>query len=352
MKLLITGGAGFIGMNTSLLAMEQNHEIIALDNLCRLGTEFNLMELQKHRNFLFIRGDIRNTEDFKKIPEVEAIIHLAAQPGIPWSIKWPRYDFEVNAIGTLNVLEFARERGNVPVIYASTNKVYSEEINEIPMKKEKTRYAWADIKYKNGISEDYPVDSRGKYPHSPYGISKLAGDLLMQEYFHTYNVPTVVNRQSGIAGKWQQGCEDQGWMAWFVFVGMFNSLLTIYGDGFQVRDMLYADDLAELYLLELENIDKCKGSVYNVGGGKHNTISLIEAMEHIVALGGRPFRIVYKDWRQADQKIYISDISKVEKELGWKPKTSPIQTIDNIWDWAVEHRASVWKTFKEIIRRM
>ena len=351
MKILITGGVGFIGTNTALKAMEQGHEIIAFDNLSRLGTEFNLMELQKHKNFFFVRGDIRNTEDFKRIPEVDAIIALAANPGIPWSINWPRYDFEVNALGTLNTLEFARERGNIPVIFSSTNKVYSEEINEIPMKMGHTRYYWTDIPKYQGIPETYPIDSRGKYPKSPYGCSKYTGDMYCQEYYHIYGVPTVVNRQSCIAGKWQQGCEDQGWMAWFVFAKMFNSLITIYGNGFQVRDVLYADDLAQLYLLELENIDKCKGSVYNVGGGMKNTTSLIEAMEHIVALDGRNFNIIYKDWRLADQRIYISDISKVEGELGWRPTTSPIETIDHIWNWASSNRKNIWSVFKEIVRR-
>ncbi len=349
MKLLITGGLGFIGTNTALKSMEQGHEVIGFDNMVRLGVEHNLRELERHKRFLFIRGDIRNTEDFKRIPEVDAVIHLAAQPGIPWSIKWPRYDFEVNAIGTLNVLEFAKERGKIPVIFSSTNKCYSEEINEIPMIEEEKRYRWKDY---SGIPETFPTDSRGKYPKSPYGCSKYVGDMYCQEYFHIYGVPTVVNRQSCIAGKWQQGCEDQGWTAWFVFVEMFNSLLSIYGDGKQVRDILYADDLAELYLIELENIDKCKGSVYNVGGGPENTISLIEAMEHMVALGGRPFRIVYKDWRLADQKIYISDISKVTRELGWKPTVNPIQTIDNIWDWASSRSGSIWKVFKDVVRRM
>ena len=154
-----------------------------------------------------------------------------------------------------------------------------------------------------------------------------------------------------IAGKWQQGCEDQGWMAWFVFAKMFNSLVTIFGDGFQVRDVLDVDDLATLYLLELQEIASCKGKVFNVGGGIENTCSLIEAMEHMVALDGRCFNLIYKNWRLADQRIYISDISKVTKELGWKPKTNPIETIDNIWNWAVANRSNVWKVFVEIIRR-
>ncbi|GAI19606.1 unnamed protein product, partial [marine sediment metagenome] len=276
--------------NTALKAMEQGHEVFAFDNLSRLGVEFNLAELNKHRLFRLIRGDVRNRSDFEGIPEVEAIISLAANPGIPWSITNPRYDFEVNALGTLNVLEFARERGKLPVIYASTNKVYSEKVNRICMKELETRYVWENTEpevYKAGIDEYFSIDSVGEYPHSPYGCSKYMGDLYCQEYYHIYGVPTVVNRQSCIAGRWQQGCEDQGWLAWFCFVKMFDAVLTIYGNGKQVRDILNVDELADLYLLQLLNIDTHKGKVYNIGGGPENTASLIEVMNHLVELDGR-----------------------------------------------------------------
>lgn len=349
MKILITGSCGFIGCNIALKAMEQGHEIIGFDNLSRLGVEYNLVELNKNNHFFLIRGDVRNHSDFKKIPEVEAIIHLAAQPGISWSITNPRYDFEVNALGTLNILEFARERSELPVIYASTNKCYSEEINEISMREGDTRYYWTDDKYKNGIPESFPVDSAGKHPHSPYGVSKLAGDLLMQEYYHIYGVPTVVNRMSCIAGQWQQGCEDQGWLAWFVFVKMFDSVLTIYGDGKQVRDVLNVGELANLYLQQLSDIDTYKGNVYNIGGGPENTYSLLEAMAHLVELDGRDFRIVYKERRLADHIIYISSLKKIEKH--WTPTISPRETIDGVWNWASTHRKAVWKVFLETVAR-
>jgi len=741
MKILITGGVGFIGCSTALKAMEQGHEVFAFDNLSRLGVEYNLAELNKNDHFFLVRGDVRNYSDFKKIPEVEAIIHLAAQPGIPWSIANPRYDFEVNALGTLNVLEFARERGKLPVIYAScydektraltrnglkrytdlkigdivfslnprteeveekviariivqnykgqmvrfkgkrenllvtpnhrmyikvknwkgkfkpvfieradrvserrvcwlpsgkafqgkneefisldqsklkwnanqlrekiaikdlfyliglfigdgtlqrqkkkairktglnrkqwlslarqktqsflklrknpqqgtntssviffhipekdrarkhtektlenigakwhtaqsqkagkwgiyfssvslfklfsqcgksayekkipswileydskylrylyqglmdsdgdkkgrtyttisprlvenfvelavklgkkvsvnvyepkdsyiddhkvksnyscymisianfdvavygkknssieeysgkiwcvevpdnenllverdgkfafcgnTNKVYSEEINKLPMIEKQTRYEWheavgdelADLWFyceDGGISEDFPIDSEGIYPHSPYGCSKYMGDLYCQEYYHIYGVPTVVNRQSCIAGRWQQGCEDQGWVAYFCFVKLFDAVLTIYGNGKQVRDVLNVDELADLYLLQLLNINTYKGQVFNIGGGPENTASLIEIMNHLVELDGRRFRIVYQDWRPADHRIYISSLKKIEKY--WKPKITPIETVDQIWDWAAKHRSAVWQVFKQ-----
>jgi len=349
MKILITGGIGFIGCNTALKAMEQGHEVYAFDNLSRTGVEFNLAELSKHKLFHLIRGDVRDVSDLDRIPEVDSIIHLAANPGIPWSIKWPRYDFEVNTLGTLNVLEFARERGKLPTIYASSNKVFSEAVNEIPMKEESIRYRWISEEYKNGIPESFPVDSQGRYPHSCYGISKFTADLYAQEYYHIYRVPTVVNRQSCIAGKWQQGCQDQGWVAWFCFVKMFNATLNIFGNGKQVRELLNVEDFADLYLVQLQSIDTHKGKVYNVGGGPKFSRSLREVMDYLVQLEGNPFKIVYQNWRPADHKIYISDISKISKY--WKPKISPEETVKQIWDWAVKHRSEIWKIFKESLKK-
>lgn len=363
MRILITGGAGFIGTNTALKAMEQGHEIYAFDNLSRLGVEFNLAELSKQKLFRLIRGDIRLRSDFERIPEVEGIIHLAANPGIPWSIKWPRYDFEVNALGTLNVLEFARERGKLPVIYASTNKTYSEIINEIPMIEDDIRYEWIkpkcpigedpifeEVLRLRGIPEYFYTDSQGHFPRSPYGCSKYAGDMYCQEYYHIYGIPTVVNRMSCIAGPWQQGVEDQGWVAWFCFAKMFDSVINIYGNGKQVRDILYVGELADLYLEQLQNISIHKGEVYNIGGGPENTSSLIEIMNHLVELDGRQFKIIYQNWRPADHRIYISSLKKISK-FDWKPKVTPRETVDHIWNWANKHKKEVWQVFKEGIAK-
>jgi len=357
MKILITGGGGFIGCNTSLKAMEQGHKVIAFDNLSRVGVEYNLQELNKHKNFRLIRGDVRNEQDFERIPDVDAIIHLSANPGIPWSISYPKYDFEVNAMGTLNVLEFARERGNLPVIFSSTNKVYSEAINEIPMIEKDTRYEWIksgvseDPTFENvlknrGIPEYFPVDSQGHFSHSPYGCSKYVGDMYCQEYYHIYGVPTVVCRQSCIAGKFQLGVESQGWTAWFCYAKMFDLPIRIFGDGKQVRDILNVDDLANLYLLLLQDISTHKGKVYNIGGGPEFSRSLIEVMNYLEKKGGKSFQITYEDWRPADHRIYISDISKIAKY--WKPKINPEKTIDQIWDWAIKHKSIIKKFLKEL----
>jgi len=343
MRILIFGSCGFIGTNTALKAIEQGNEVIAFDNLSRIGTEYNLEELNKHKHFSLIRGDIRNCQDFKRIPEVDAVIHLAAQPGIPWSISYPKYDFKVNALGTINMLEFARERGNLPTIFSSTNKVYSEAINSIPMTEKETRYIWDMFK---GIPETFPVNSQGKFPHSPYGCSKLTSDLYCQEYYHIYGVPTVVCRQSCIAGRFQLGCQSQGWVAWFCYAKLFNLPINIYGDGKQVRDILNADDLADLYLLLLQNISTHKGRVYNVGGGPEFSRSLIEIMRYLEKKDGKPFEVTYKDWRPADHRIYISDISKISKY--WKPKINPEETIEQIWNWAIKHKDIIQKFLKEL----
>ena len=290
--LIVTGGCGFIGTNICLLAIKKGYHVVAFDSFIRPHTEENAVIL-KESGVEIIRGDVRSEHDFERLPKkANGIIHLAANPGIPWSIKWPMYDFSVNAMGTLNVLEFARKNNLIPVIFASTNKVYSEEINLIPVKEEKTRHVWNFEKNvkpplrssvlegltEKGVNENFPMDSAGKFPHSPYGVSKATGDLYCQEYYHMYGVPTVVNRMSCIYGLYQKGVEDQGWTDWFVQAKIHNRPLNIYGDGKQVRDCLFGGDVAELYLLELEMIEKVKGQIFNVGGGITNTISLLETI--------------------------------------------------------------------------
>ncbi len=342
--LIITGGCGFIGTNISLLAKKRGYKVIAFDSLIRAHTEENAL-LLKNNKVEVIRGDVRNKNDFERLPKkATGIIHLAANPGIPWSIKWPMYDFSVNAQGTLNILEFAK-KSLIPVVYASTNKIYSEEINLIPVKEEKTRYVW-DFKKINkkkirnavldgitekGVNESFPMDSSGLFPHSPYGTSKATGDLYCQEFFHIYGLPTVINRMSCVYGLNQKGVEDQGWVDWFVRAKINNLPLNIYGDGKQVRDSVFGTDLAELYLLELEKINKVKGQVFNIGGGLKNTISLIELINFLDKKGGKKLVLKHKPWRAADQKIYITDISKVEKTLRWRPKTSVFDGLEQIW---------------------
>lgn len=328
MKILIFGGSGFIGTNIALEAIKQGHSVVIFDSLIRKDSEENLYKADAQ----YIRGDIRNLEDFERIPKVDAIINLAANPGITWSIENPLYDFKVNALGALHILEYSRTHGKIPVIFASTNKIYSEEINELDLFEKDTRYEWFDNDYK-GIPEDFPMDSRGKYPHSPYGCSKASADLYHQEYYHIYGVPTVINRMSCIYGFYQKGVSEQGWIDHFVkVIEKGDGKLDIYGDGKQVRDMLFGTDVAKLYLKELDQIDITKGQVFNVGGGIENTISLNESISYIEEITGKKATLTHHDWRPADQKIYISDITKVEKVLGWKPTISPQEGIKLMWE--------------------
>lgn len=328
MKVLITGGAGFLGTNISIAAREKGHEVFVMDNFVRSGSDRNAKILKDKYNCTIIHGETRLEEDWKQLPEVDAVIHLAGQPGIPASLSNPKLDFHVNALGTFNGLEFAKERGNIPFIYASTNKIYSDAINDIPLVENETRYSFAD---REGITEDFPMDSAGSHPHSPYGVSKATGDLLCQEWFHAFNVPTVVFRMSCIYGLYQNGVSEQGWTDYFVRQRVLgDNVLTFYGNGKQVRDCLFGSDAASAYLMALDQIDKAKGKVFNLGGGKFNS-SLIEWVDILNEYLDRDKMLInYSDWRLADHRVYISDTSKVERELGWKAEVDIKTGIDKI----------------------
>jgi CDP-paratose 2-epimerase len=321
MRILVIGGAGFIGTNIVLKAIRNNHTPIVFDSFIRKGTEHNIQP-----DVEYIRGDVRNLHDFERIPtNIDGIINLAGNPGVPWSMTWPLYDFSVNALGALHVLEFARTHGNIPVVFASTNKVYHDGINDIRMYQTDARYRWFDYE---GIPETFSIDSQGKHPKSPYGVSKTAADLYHQEYWHMYKLPTVINRMSCIYGLYQQGVEDQGWISHFIKqIAKGDKTINIYGSGKQVRDMLWGEDVARLYIDELENINKYQGGVFNVGGGIDNTLSINEAITEIERQTGNNAILTHHDERPADQRIYISDITKVCKVNGWKPEIQPEEGI-------------------------
>lgn len=323
-QILITGGAGFIGTNVAIEAVNRGYDVTVLDNLSRKGSDNNIPVL-KSMGVDFVWGDItRISTLFLDRPyRFNCIIHLAANTGIGKSLECPYYDFEQNALGTLNALELANRHDSV-LIYASTNKVYSSDINVIPVKETDTRYSW-NIQ---DVNELYPTD--GDH-HTPYGASKLTGDMYCREYYQSYGTKTVVNRMSCIYGLYQNGAEEQGWVDHFIRANMFgNGVVNIYGDGKQVRDVLFGSDLARLYIDELENIDKCAGEVFNIGGGLDNTLSLLECMEIIKKETDIGFQPKYCDWRLADQKVYISDISKIDKTIGWKPTVKPVDGIRKI----------------------
>jgi len=261
----------------------------------------------------------------------ELIVHTAAQVAVTTSMEDPRLDFEVNVIGTFNILEAAR-RNDSAVIYCSTNKVYGENVNRIPVVEEEKRYRFGDSKYEKGIPEDFPIDGAW---HTPYGCSKLAADLYVQDYFHNYGLKTGVFRMSCIYGERQFGVEDQGWVAWFTIATLTDRPLTIYGDGKQVRDVLHVEDLVEAYDAFFKS--KLRHGVFNIGGGPDNTLSLLELLDLLKRLTGKSPSYSLADWRPADQKVYISDITKIMEKLNWKPKISPEEGVRRLVKWVSEN---------------
>jgi len=325
MKILVTGGAGFIGTNVCLEAISRGHEVASFDNLVRPLTEENISVL-KEAGVIIVNGDIRNEVDFAKFPWVpDGIVHLAGQCGIPYAHVSPRYDFQVNALGVINILEYSRLNGKIPVAFASSNKVYTNITNSYPIEEGKTRYTWKEIE---SLDENTPIDAFGKYARSLYGTSKVSGDLYCQEYWQAFGVPTVINRMSCIYGLYQKGIEDQGWVDWMARqVALKDGKINIFGTGKQVRDMLFGTDVAKLYIDEIENIDKVAGQTYNIGGGINNTLSLLEAIDIIEEETGKKAELNFTDKRHGDQDIWISNISKIKQDLGWEPRVTPKEGI-------------------------
>lgn len=339
MKILVTGGAGFIGSHAAEFYANKGHSVVVLDNLSRsklLDSEigdslYNWKRLKTNKNVTLIEDDVRNSKAVDAAAKgADAIIHTAAQVAVTTSLVDPRTDFEINTIGTYNVLEAAR-KNNSSVIFTSTNKVYGDNVNSIPIESNSSRYAFAKS-HSNGVHEAFNIDHTH---HSPYGASKLAADLYVQEYSHTYRLKNAVFRMSCIYGDNQFGVEDQGWVAWFTIATLLNKGITIYGDGKQVRDILYVDDL--ISLMDLFINGKVKHAVINVGGGSKNTISLLELLKVLKEITGKESKLSYSDWRQADQKVYISDISKAKKLFGWEPRIGPQEGIKKLAAWATDY---------------
>jgi CDP-paratose 2-epimerase len=298
-----------------------------------IDTNYNLNYL-KYDNIEFIKGDVRDFDLLKELcKDVGVIIHTAAQVAVTTSLTNPRVDFEINVLGTFNVLEAARlSRENPTVIFCSTNKVYGSNVNKIPVKELETRYEFEE--YKNGIPETFPIDL---CEHTPYGSSKLAADIYVQDYAERNEIRAGVFRMSCIYGERQFGVEDQGWVAWFTIATLTDKPITIYGDGKQVRDILFVDDLTHAFDLFIEKgIEK---GVYNIGGGPENTLSLLELLSLLEKETEKRPKIPYDDWRPSDQKVYISNINKVRKELSWKPEMSIKPGIRKLIDFVEDNRS-------------
>jgi len=337
MKVLVTGGAGFIGSHATEYYAKKGNNVIVFDNLSRaklLGkstgdAHYNWNYLKNnYPTVKLIRGDTRNIDEVKLVSKnVDVIIHTAAQTAVTTSLSDPRTDFETNTLGTFNVLEAAR-LNDAALVYCSTNKVYGENVNDIPVEEQEKRYCFADEKYANGIPETFSIDLCG---HSPYGCSKLAADLYVQDYAHTYGLKTGVFRMSCIYGERQLGVEDQGWVAWFVIATLTHKPITIYGDGKQVRDILHVTDLVEAYNSFIES--KLKHEVFTMGGGSEKSISLLELIDLLRELTATAPNISFADWRTSDQKVYISNISKAKNLLNWNPIVSPREGIIKLQKW-------------------
>lgn len=333
MQYLITGGAGFIGINYAHRLLRRGEEVVIYDNLSRPGTEKNLGWLRAEhgaQSFRLLVADVRDWEALRLAArKTDVIVHLAAQVAVTTSVADPRTDFEVNALGTFNVLEAARLSGRSPIVlYASTNKVYGG-MEEVRIGETETRYHYQDLPM--GVPETWPLDF-----HSPYGCSKGAGDQYVRDYARIYGLPTVVFRQSCIYGPHQQGVEDQGWVAWFVIAAVTGRPITIYGDGKQVRDLLFIDDLLDVYDAAVARIGVAAGQVYNIGGGPQHALSVwAEFGSLLERFLGRPIPVSYGDWRPGDQRVYISDIRKAQRELGWLPRVGVEEGIRRLWEWVV-----------------
>lgn len=334
MRILITGGAGFIGSNLSDFYLKNDHEVIIFDSLARANTEKNLEWLKSNhkKGLSFINGDVRKFDQLKTaVKGIDIIFHTAAQVAVTTSVKNPREDFDINALGTFNVLEAARLSNSNPTIaFTSTNKVYGNNVNIVPLVEKDTRYDFSDPKFLNGISEDF---STGADEHTPYGCSKYIADTYMRDYAAVYGSNTVVFRMSCIYGTRQFGTEDQGWVVHFVISSILSRPLTIYGDGKQVRDILFIQDLVNAFNLGTKNISKTKGNAYNIGGGPDNTISLLELISFLEKITNKKINYEFGDWRPFDQKVYYSNIAKAKKDFGWEPKISKEEGIERLIEW-------------------
>jgi CDP-paratose 2-epimerase len=346
-KILITGGAGFIGCNAARYFASRNWDVTVLDNLSRAGTDDNLRWLSDGTSFEFERADVRDQSAIDRIlmeGRFEAVLHLAAQVAVTTSVTDPRSDFAVNALGTFNMLDAVRRHCPEAVfIFASTNKVYGK-IARAASELRGNRYAYVDRPY--GISESEPLDFL-----SPYGCSKGAADQYALDFARIYQIPATSFRQSCIYGPRQFGVEDQGWVAWFAIASLLGRDITIFGDGKQVRDVLHVDDLLRAYEAAVRAPDKVAQQAFNVGGGPDQVLSLLELIEMLEDRLGISIPFKFDDWRPGDQQVYVSDIRKLGSALGWKPGIAVEEGIDQLIDW-VERNRRAFETEREAAQRI
>ena len=337
MRLLITGGCGFLGSNLAADALVRGDDLMLFDNLYRSGSIENLAWLKNQSSFAFEHGDIRNANDIARVVQSfrpDAIFHLAGQVAMTTSITNPRMDFEINAMGTHNLLEAVRLYAPMAsVVYSSTNKVYGD-LEQFTYRETKTRFEC--IERMNGFDENTPLDF-----HSPYGCSKGAADQYMLDYARIFGLKTVVFRHSSMYGGRQFATYDQGWVGWFCQKaieaknGTDDMPFTISGSGKQVRDVLHAEDMKRLYFAAHENIDRAKGQVFNIGGGMTNSLSLLELFSLLEEIADVELNYTKLPVRESDQQVFVADITKAKDFLEWKPKVIPSQGIFQMIDWII-----------------
>ena len=345
-KVLITGCAGFIGSHLSEACLREGHQVYGLDNLSRKGTELNLhyLESLQSSSFHFQKLDLLKEDELYQFfidkGPFEWIAHEAGQVAVTTSLEDPLSDFKSNAQGTLPLLEAIRNHSpKSRLIYASTNKVYGE-LRNLEVVEEENRYSFSGSS--RGVGEDMPLDF-----HSPYGCSKGTADQYVCDYARSFGIEATAFRQSCIYGTRQFGLEDQGWVAWFLIATALRKNITVFGNGKQVRDLLWIEDLCSIYLKCWQCEEFPKGQAFNVGGGKENTLSLLELFGLLEKMNIPEVERTFGSWRKGDQKIFYSDNSKAKDMLAWKPAISPEEGIRKLWNWINNNLSSIEKALKE-----
>lgn len=331
---VITGGAGFIGANLADRLLSDGYSVTIYDNLSRHGVVENVDWLRARHNTRF-RVEVADIRDAARLSsavhKADQVFHFAAQVAVTTSLLDPRQDCETNICGTLNLLEALRSMPDPPpLVFTSTNKVYGA-LADLELQANCTRYQPLAAELRSGVNEEWPLDF-----HSPYGCSKGAADQYVLDYARTFEIPAIVFRMSCIYGPHQMGTEDQGWIAHFLLKAIRREPALICGDGMQVRDVLFIDDLIDAFLLAQANSGTLAGQVFNIGGGLGNTLSLLELLEMIGLLGIPKLDIRTEDWRSGDQRYYVSDTRKFKAATGWEPKVSVREGVERLYKWLIE----------------
>jgi CDP-paratose 2-epimerase len=329
---LVTGGAGFVGSNLVDRLAREGRRVRILDNLSRPGVERNAEWLRRRHdgNVQLVRADIRDGAAVAEaLRDVGTVFHFAAQVAVTTSLDDPAEDFQVNLEGTFRLLEAIRRRRRPPrLFFTSTNKVYGS-LPDVDLSRDATRYFPVQDKVRrHGISEDRPLDF-----HSPYGCSKGGADQYVLDYSRTLGLETVVFRMSCIYGPRQFGTEDQGWVAHFLLRALAGDTITLYGDGRQVRDVLFVEDLVEAFLAAERQLPEISGTAFNVGGGPQNTLSLLELLDLIGELTGTRPAVEQAAWRASDQRYYVSDTRRLQRLTGWRPKVGVRMGVGRLLEW-------------------